>query len=175
MEKLGSDWDAACLRLEDFLRAHGVESRERLLLLTLELLAEAKRIQSPDKTPLETTMEVVMGRTEEWFSRLGGSPEKASRAKIAFFSIAAQEKWAAAFLCPVPSAELLAKIRTASLEAGPALDFQSLVRREMNYGAMEDVVRETWDQFSWAHVLRAFVLWLLLFLLAYGVYLNFIA
>jgi hypothetical protein len=175
MEKLESDWEAACLRLEDFLRAYGVEPRERLLSLTIELLAEAKRIHQPGKLPLETTMELVLERTGTWFSGLAGSPEKASRSKVAFFSIPVQDRWAGDFLSPSPPPGLVAEVRAASHEAGPALDFQSLVRKEMDYGAMEDIARETWDQFSWSHVLRAFVFWLVLFFLAYGVYLKFFA
>ena len=68
-----------------------------------------------------------------------------------------------------------AEIRNSCMEAGPALDFHSLVRKEMDYGAMEDLARETWNQFSWSHVLRAFILWVVLFLLAYGIYLRFFA
>jgi hypothetical protein len=177
MDELAGNWDAACLRLEDYLRAHGVEPRERLLSLTLEMMHEAKRhhSQDPGKSALETTMDLAMAKTNAWFSALAGSPEKASRARVAFFSIPIQSKWASAFLSPSPHGELVAQIRAASHEAGPALDFQSLVRKEMNYGAMENIARETWDQFSWSHVLRAFVIWVVVFLAAYGIYLRFFA
>lgn len=175
MEKLDRDWDAACLRLEDYLRAHGVESRERLLSLTLEMIREAKirHAQHPEKSPLETTMELAIGRTDAWFSALAEIPEHAARTRVAFFSEPIQRKWASAFLIPSPPDELLVDVRSAGIQAGPALDFQSVVRKEMNYGAMEDIARETWDQFSWSHVLRAFALWVVLFFVAYGVYLKF--
>ncbi len=175
MEKLDRDWDAACLRLEDYLRAHGVEPRERLLSLTLEMIREARNLhaQSPAKSPLETTMGLAIGRTDAWFSALAEIPDHAARTRVAFFSEPIQKKWASAFLIPSPPAELLAEVRSAGIQAGPALDFQSVVRKEMNYGAMEDIARETWDQFSWSHVLRAFALWVVLFFVAYGVYLKF--
>lgn len=175
MDELARDWDAACLRLEDYLRAHGVAPRERLLALTMELLREAKQRPHPaGKSALENSMELAMEKTDAWFSELAGSPEKATRARVAYFSMPVQSKWAGAFLGP-PPAELVEQIRAAAHEAGPALDFHSLIRREMNYGAMKDIARETWDQFSWSHVLRAFAIWVVLFLMAYGVYLRFFA
>jgi len=177
MEKLEGGWDAACLRLEDFLRAHGVKPRARLLALTLEMTGEARllHVLAPEKSPLETTMELAMERTNAWFAALSGSPGKAVRARVAFFSIPVQKRWASTFLDPNIPEELLAEIRNSCMEAGPALDFHSLVRKEMDYGAMEDLARETWNQFSWSHVLRAFILWVVLFLLAYGIYLRFFA
>ena len=175
MEKLNRDWEAACLRLEDYLRAHGVQPRERLLALTLEIMDEARGVhrKEPGKSPMQTTMEIAIGRTDGWFAMLAGSPEKSVRARVAFFSPALQGKWASTFLLPSPPAQLLTEVRSAGTEAGPALNFQSLVRREMDYGAMEDIARETWDQFSWSHALRAFALWLAVFLIAYGLYLEY--
>ena len=175
MDQLSGDWEVACLRLEDYLRAHGVQPRERLLVLTLEIIREARELHlnNPGKSPMQTTMELAIGRTDEWFAMLAGSAENAVRARVAFFSPAIHRKWAFAFLVPSPPVGMLAEVRTAGTEAGPELDFQSLIRREMDYGAMEDIARETWEQFSWSHVLRAFVLWLVIFLAAYGLYLTY--
>ena len=175
MDKLSGDWDVACMRLEDYLRAHGVQPRERLLVLTLEIIREARasHLKTPARSPMQTTMELAIGRTDEWFAMLAGSEENSVRARVAFFSPAIHRKWASVFLAPSPPGELLAEVRNAGTRAGPELDFQSLIRKEMNYGAMEDIARETWDQFSWRHVLRAFVLWLAIFLAAYGLYLTY--
>ncbi|MCK9588828.1 MAG: hypothetical protein WC076_08795 [Terrimicrobiaceae bacterium] len=170
-------WDDACLRLEDYLRAHGVRPRERLLALTLEMIRQARGMhaKNPGKSPLETTMKLVIDRTDAWFSTLAGAPERTVRARVAFFSPSFQRKWASEFWVSSPPEELLAEIRNATIEAGPALDFQSLVRKEMDYGAMKDLARETWGQFSWSHALRAFLLWLVVVLVAYGAYLRFFA
>lgn len=177
MEKLDRDWDAAYLRLEDYLRAHGVEPRERLLELVLDIAGRAKILHArhSGKSPTEVTMELAIGKTDAWFSVLAGEPDKVARARVAFFSAPFQQKWAPVFLNPVLPDGLLAEVRSACIDAGPALDFQSLVRKEMDYGAMEDLARETWDQFSWSHVLRAFVLWVAVFFIAYGIYLKFFA
>lgn len=163
------------MRLEDYLRAHGVQPRERLLVLTLEIIREARglHLKSPGRSPMQVTMELAIGRTDEWFAMLAGSAENSVRARVAFFSPAIHRKWAFAFLVPCPPGELLAEVRNAGTEAGPALNFHSLVRREMDYGTMEDIARGTWDQFSWSHVLRAFAIWLAVFLIAYGLYLHY--
>lgn len=171
MEKLSAEWDAACLRLEDFLRAHNVEPRERLLALTLELLAEAKsrHAGSAGGSPLACTMAHVSQVSDAWFAALAGDPEKVARAKVAYFSSGRNDL----FLDPSPPPEFVAAIRGAAIEAGPALEFQSLLRQEVDYGAMKSIARETWDQFSWGHVLRAFLLWMAIFFAAWAAYLRF--
>lgn len=171
MEEL--EWDIACRRLEGFLDAHGTAPRERLLALALEILAEAKSGHAG--SPLERTMRIATTRTRLWFERLAGDPTKVARTRAIFLSDPVRERWGSAFLDPEIPADLVSLVREACVEAGPTLEFQSLVRREMDYGAMEDIARETWDQFSWSHVLRAFALWTTLLVLAYAAYLRFLA
>ncbi len=181
MGKVNLDaWNSAALRLEDYLRAHRVQDREHLLRLNLGLLEEAHRQQAaaPSRTPLDVTMEIVTSRIEEWFSRLADDsaapdPQLAARGRAAWFASGLHRKWPSAFLDPEPPAELLAAVRSASMQAGPALEFSSLIRTEVDYGAMEDIAEGTWQQFSWAHVLRAFVIWVIIFFAAYGSYLTF--
>jgi hypothetical protein len=177
--EMSAAWNTACLRLEDFLRVHRVHDRERLLRLNLELLDEAKRLHAVDstRTPLDVTMSLATARTEAWFSRLAGSeasdPQLAARARGVWFASGLHEKWPAAFLDPNPPAELMAAVRSASMQAGPAMEFSSLTRAEVDYGPMEDLAEGTWQQFSWGHVLRAFVIWLVIFFAAYGAWLKF--
>jgi hypothetical protein len=174
-------WNTASLRLEDYLRAHRVRDRDRLLRLTLELLSDARGIQAvdPRRTPLDVTMELVTARTEEWFSRLAddSAPPDASlaaRGRAVWFASGLYRQWPSAFLDSAPAAELLAAIRSASLQAGPALEFSSLLRTEVDYGPMEDIAQGTWQQFSWGHTLRAFVIWVIIFFAAYGGWLVFL-
>jgi len=169
MEELA--WNAACLRLEDYLRAHAVEPRERLLALTLSILAEAKsaHAKAPGLSPLECTMRLASEKTDAWFSLLAGDPARSARARIAYFAGGRADlflEW------PLPD-DFITSIRNAGIEAGPALEFQSLIRRELDYGAMQDIARETWERFSWGHVLSAFALWLAIFFAAWGIYLKF--
>jgi len=173
-------WNEAALRLEDYLRAHRVRDRERLLRLNLELLDEAHRRQTtqPERTPLDVTMELAADRIEAWFSLLADDTvppdsQLAARARGAWFASGLHRAWPTAFLDPAPPAALVAAVRSASMQAGPALEFSSLIRAEVDYGAMEDIAEGTWQQFSWAHVLRAFLIWVVIFFAAYGAYLQF--
>ncbi len=176
------DWNGAALRLEDYLRAHRVHDREHLLRLNLEILDIAHRahLAEPQRTPLDVTMEIAIDRVERWFSRLAGDteapdPRLAARGRAAWFASGLHRQWPAAFLDPSPPAELFAAVRSASLQAGPALEFSSLLRTEMDYGPMEDLAGGTWQQFSWGHVLRAFFIWVVIFFVAYGAYRGFFA
>lgn len=174
------DWNIACLRLEDYLRAHRVRDREHLVRLTLSLLDHARSLQAmaTGRAPLDVTMELAMTRTEEWFSRLADDAappdaQLAARGRAVWFASGLHREWPSAFLDPQPPAELLAAVRSASLQAGPALEFTSMARAAVDYGPMEDLAHETWQQFSWGHVLRAFVIWVIIFFAAYGAWLAF--
>jgi hypothetical protein len=171
-------WDSAALRLEDFLRAHRIRSRERLLRLTVEILDAARLAHqsAPASSPMAVTMDLATKRADRWFSLLidpDGGPDSATRGKVAYFASGIHRRWPEAFLDPHPPEALLEAVRKSSVQAGPALEFSSLIRKEVDYGPMEDLARETWGQFSWAHVLRAFVLWVAIFFASYGVWLRF--
>jgi len=174
-------WDEACERLEKFLLAHRVAPRERMLTLALEWLREAQTLHATDpaRDPITAALSLATARTDEWFSRLvadsgPADPLRAARGRAAYFSALAG-KFPIAFLDPSPPSEALAALRSALFQAGPELEFQSLVRKEMDYGAMEDIAHETWEQFSWGHVLRAFALWVAVFFAAWAAYLKFFA
>lgn len=173
-------WNPAALRLEDYLRAHRVHDRTHLLRLNLLLLEESRALHlaQPQRTPLDVTMTLATTRIEEWFSRLADEtaapdPQLAARGRAAWFASGLHRQWPSAFLAPDSPAELLAAVRSASLQAGPALEFSSLLRTEVDYGPMEELAGGTWQQFSWGHVLRAFFIWVVIFFAAYGAYLGF--
>jgi hypothetical protein len=173
-------WNAAALRLEDYLRAHRVHARERLLRLNLELLemAHLAHAAEPHRSPLDVTMQLAIARVEAWFSRLAGDSDApdtqlAARGRAAWFASGLHRAWPEAFLDPTPAAELLSAVRSVSMQAGPALEFTSLLRTEVDYGPIEDLAGGTWQQFSWGHVLRAFFIWVVIFFAAYGAYLGF--
>ncbi|MFZ4597131.1 MAG: hypothetical protein ACOYNN_00660 [Terrimicrobiaceae bacterium] len=177
---LSPEWNAACVRVEDYLRAHRVSSRPHLLRLTLDLISTAQAEHHSDsvETPTQTALRIATSQTEQWFSVLAGSERPddttaASRGRMAYFVTDCDRRWPTAFLNPSPPVKMIESVRAASIQAGPALEFRSLVRKEIDYGPMEDIARETWDQFSWGHVLRAFAIWVVIFFVAYGIWLRF--
>ena len=130
------------------------------------------------KSEFERARADLQWQIEAWFSRLADDTvppdsQLAARARGAWFASGLHREWPTAFLDPAPPEALVSAVRSVSLQAGPALEFSSLIRAEVDYGAMEDIAEGTWQQFSWAHVLRAFVIWVVIFFAAYGAYLHF--
>lgn len=174
-------WNLACVRLDDYLRAHLVQDREHLLRLNLQLIDEAKLLQKQhvDSTPLDVTMNLVTKRTEDWFSRLADDSHEAdarmaARGRALWFTNDLYRRFPSAFLEPEPPAGLRDAVRSVTLQTGPDIELASLTRKEIDYGPMEDIVGETWHQFAWGYVLRAFVIWVIIFFAAYGSYLAFV-
>jgi len=175
-----SDWDAACTRLEQYFDSYHLSSRERVLRLTLEILEEARRQTSASKgeSPLQATLQIALQRSDDWFASLcDTSPSHSGHSASAngravWQAIAGHRQWSEHFLAVPPPEDLLVAARKVSLQAGPGLEFSSLLRKEVNYGLTEDIARETWEKFSWSHVLRAFFLWTALFFAAWAYWLH---
>lgn len=175
-----SDWSEACLRLEDYLNAHRIPDRERVLRLNLALVDEARRehARDPSRTPLDVTMSLATQRVEEWFSRLADDtapPDSrlAARGRALWFTNDLHQQFPSAFLAEPPPDSLRDAVRSVTLRTGPDLELARLTRQEVDYGPMEDIASGTWQQFSWGHVLRAFLIWVCIFFAVYGSYLAF--
>lgn len=170
------DWNAACVRLEDFIRAHRVEDRSRHVTLVAELLDEAKRDTDELRplSPVDRVMVVASVRIEAWFSELVDGAG-AERGRAAYYSTGIYRRWPGTFLRGDLPAEMREAMRTASVQAGPDLEFTSLIRKEIDYGPIEDIARETWATFSWGHVFRAFFIWAAIFVITYGFYVAFLS
>ena len=179
MEQLNASWDEATQRVEAYLAAHRVAPREDLLRHVLSIIDAARAQHASDATqpPVAVAMAIATERTDRWFAGLAGAADRdsqaASRGRLAYLVSGCAERWPGTFLSGNPPAEMIEALRTKVVQAGPAMEFRSLVRREVDYGPMEDIARETWGQFSWGHVLRAFALWVVIFFIALGVYLRF--
>lgn len=170
------EWNGACVRLEDFVRAHRVEDRSRQVEVVAQLLAEARATWDPAGrgSAMEGTMAVADARVERWFASLmdGGD---AARGRAVYYSTGIYRRWPSAFLRDEVPGEMRAAMRNALVQAGPDLEFSSLIRKEVDYGPMEGIAQEAWGTFSWGHVARAFLLWATIFCVVYGFYLAFLA
>lgn len=185
------EWNVACVRLERYLAAHEVGDCVRLVELTVEILAEARReVAATGGVPLDVVMRQAQGRVDAWFEGLaaeganrglgmeGGNSASQSGAeagRAAYYGTGVYRRWPSAFLSAEIPEEMAAAVRVAAVKAGPNLEFSSLIRKEVDYGPMEDLARETWATFSWRHVLGAFVLWSVVFAAVYGFFLAFFA
>ncbi len=168
------EWNAACVRLEDFLRAHRIEDRSRHVELVAELLSAARLANPSGVGATERVMAEADARVEGWFAGLieGGDSD---RGRAAYYSTGVYQRWPGAFLREEVPEEMREAVRSVSVQAGPDLEFSSLIRKEINYGPMEDLARETWETLSWGKVLRAFLIWAGVFVAVYGFYLGYLA
>lgn len=172
-------WDAACERLEQYFDSYHLTNREHVLRLTLEIVEEARKKSTEESAaiPVEITLQLALQRTDAWFASLSSehhsSPTAAgANGRAVWQAIEGHRKWSSHFLVDPPPAELVEAVRRVSLQAGPGLEFSSLLRKEIDYGLAEDIARETWEKFSWDHVLRAFLLWTVIFFAAYAYWLS---
>jgi hypothetical protein len=168
------EWNSACRRLEHYLGAHLIQDRRHHLQLTLEVLEKAKVAAplDPSASPTEIVLRLAQERTESWFTDLAkkittdGVP-KTAQAKVAYFTSGAVSLWPRAFLSADPPAQMIDLLKEITLEVSPDLSLSSLHRKEIDYGPIKNLGKETWAKYSWKQVLQAFLLWVVIFWIGY--------
>lgn len=160
-------WDEAAERVLAYFRALQVGGLEHRTRKTLEILAAARARCAADAAlhPVEAAMTEAMESLQRWYA--GAVPGAGLEHGLASsLAVGAAQAWPDAVLSdPVPTG-LAARLAQARVSAGPELAPSSMAAREMNFGAMETIAQETWQQFAWAPVLRAAAIWTAIFFLS---------
>jgi len=160
-------WNAAYVRVEDYLRAHRIHNRlhqSRLIQTILERAArrhEEDPAQSPTALAAEET-DALMGR---WFTEiLGPSDEPADRigaqGRLALLLCDGPHKWPFAFLEPRAPTEFVSAMRAGAIEAGPDMSVSSMVPRAIDLGPIPEAAGETIERIEKWPILRTLLLWL---------------
>jgi hypothetical protein len=162
-------WNAAYVRVEDYLRAHRIHNRlhqSRLIQTILERAArrhEADPTQSPTGLAAEET-DALMQR---WFAATLGaeqqSPDRiAADGRLALLLCDGPQRWPYAFLDEraVPN-DFVAAMRAGAIQAGPDLAVSSMVPRSIDLGPIPEAAGETIERIENWPLLRTLVLWLL--------------
>lgn len=160
-------WDEAAERVLAYFRALEVGGLEHRTRETLRIIEAARgRCQAdPALSPVAAAMTEANEALRRWYAAAapGASLEHGVAASLA---VGAAQTWPDALLShPVPPA-LAARLAEARVSIGPELAPSSMAAREMNFGAMETIAQETWQQFAWAPVLRAAAIWTVIFFLS---------
>lgn len=170
-------WDEALDRVLAYLAAlnlGGVGHRTRLALSIVE---EARRRHTQDSSvpPVELAMSLATQALDHWFGKAfaGAAGNKVAFGLVAYRVTDAASRWPNAALVNEPPADLQQALASVSLRMGPDLSMSSMVSREMDYGALETIAHETWHKFAWAPLLRAVVIWTLIFFVALFTYEHF--
>jgi hypothetical protein len=162
-------WNAAYVRVEDYLRAHRIHNRLHQSRLILRILERAARRHEADPTLDPTTLaaEEAERMMDAWFSEVLGEKDLphdriAVTGRLALLLTDGAEKNPYAFLDGehIPP-EFARTMQQSSIEAGPDLAVSSMVPRPIDLGPITEAAGETIERFEKWPVLRALALWAL--------------
>ncbi|MSU68534.1 MAG: hypothetical protein CK548_01555 [Opitutia bacterium] len=162
-------WNAAYVRVEDYLRAHRIHNRLHQSRLILQILERAARRHEAHPTSEPTTLaaEETEAMMDLWFADVldvRGQPHEriAVDGRVALLLSDGPEKWPYAFLdeqnIPVDFAQAM---RRGGLQAGPDMAVSNMAPQPIDLGLIPQAAGETLEQFEKWPILRALLLWLL--------------
>ena len=162
-------WNAAYVRVEDYLRAHRIHNRLHQSRLILQILERAARRHeaNPSSEPTTLAAEETEAMMDLWFAdvlEVRGQPHEriAVDGRVAMLLCDGPEKWPYAFLDEksIP-ADFAQAMRTRVLKAGPDMAVSSMAPQPIDLGLITEAAGETLEQFEKWPILRALLLWLI--------------
>lgn len=162
-------WNAAYVRVEDYLRAHRIHNRLHQSRLIQRILnrAAARHEANPALDPTTLAAEETERMMDDWFGKiLAGENLPADRVaptgRVALLLADGPAKWPYAFLddARMPP-DFTAALRRCSMEAGPDLAVSSMVPRPIDLGLLSGAAGETLERIEKWPVLRTLALWAL--------------
>jgi hypothetical protein len=160
-------WNAAYVRVEDYLRAHRIHNRlhqSRLILRVLSAAA-ARHEQNASLDPVTLTIEETDRVMDGWFSELLGEKRSshdriAAEGRVALLVSDGTQRWPYAFLDDqnIPP-DFVQAMRQGSLKAGPDLAVSSMVPREIDLGAITEAAGHTLERIERIPIARVALLW----------------
>ncbi len=161
-------WNAAYVRVEDYLRAHRIHNRlhqSRLIHQVLERTA-SRHEADPALSPTVLAAEEIEALMDLWFADLldeRGQPHEriAVDGRLALLLCDGAQRWPYAFLDREIPAEFEAAMRGVAVRAGPDVTFSSMAPRPIDLGPIPEVAGETMERIERWPILRALLLWLL--------------
>jgi hypothetical protein len=162
-------WNAAYVRVEDYLRAHRIHNRLHQSRLILRILERAARrhAEHPELDPTTLAAEETERMMETWFSEVLGEQNLPHdriviSGRVALLLTDGPDKCPYAFLDEeqVPP-DFARAMQQTSIEAGPDLAVSSMVPRPIDLGMISEAAGETVERFEKWPLLRALMLWLL--------------
>jgi hypothetical protein len=161
-------WNAAYVRVEDYLRAHRIHNRLHQSRLIQQILERAARRHEtdPGREPTTLAAEETEAMMDLWFAEVldeRGQPHEriAVDGRVALLLCDGPEKWPYAFLDEkhIP-ADFAKAMRAGVMEAGPDMTVSSMVPRPIDLGPITEAAGETLEQIERWPVLQTLLLWL---------------
>jgi hypothetical protein len=162
-------WNAAYVRVEDYLRAHRIHNRLHQSRLIQQILERAARRHEADPSREPTTLaaEETEAMMDLWFAEVLGVRDQpheriAIDGRVALLLCDGPQKWPYAFLDEKQIPQDFEKaLRAGALEAGPDMTVSSMVPRPIDLGPITEAAGETLEQIERWPIVRALLLWLL--------------
>lgn len=160
-------WNAAFIRVEDYLRAHRVHNRLQQITILEHVIARAaaRHEQDPAQDPTTLAAEEIDRMMDEWFGELLGDknlPHEriAVEGRVALLLSDGVERWPYAFLDErqVPK-DFAEEMQRRSIQAGPDMTVTSMVPRQIELGTLTEVAGQTFEQIEKWPILRVTLLW----------------
>lgn len=161
-------WNAAYVRVEDYLRAHRIHNRLHQSRLIQQVLERAARrhAMNPARNPTVLAAEEIESLMDVWFAEMldeRGQPHEriAVDGRLALLLCDGGQRWPYTFLDhqEIPK-EFAAAMRTVAIQAGPDMAVSSMVARPIDLGPIPEVAGETMETIERWPILRALLLWL---------------
>lgn len=162
-------WNAAYVRVEDYLRAHRIHNRlhqSRLILHVLERAAR-RHAAEPAQNPTVLAADEIEATMDAWFASVlarPGEPHEriAVDGRLALLLCDGPERWPYAFLDgkQIPP-DFAAAMRARTMEAGPDMAVSSMVPRPIDLGPIPEAAGETMERIERFPLVRTLLLWLL--------------
>jgi len=162
------DWNAAYVRVEDYLRAHRIHNRlhqSRLIQQILERAAH-RHAASPAKSPTALAAEETESLMDLWFADMldqRGQPHEriAIDGRLALLLCDGPQKWPYAFLDEqhLPK-DFERAMRAGVIQAGPDMTVPSMVPRPIDLGPIPEAAGETMERIERWPMLQTLLLWI---------------
>jgi hypothetical protein len=160
-------WNAAYVRVEDYLRAHRIHNRlhqSRLIQTVLERAARRHQA-NPALDPTTLAAEEIEALMDEWFGEVLDNKNHplervATAGRVAMLLSDGPQKWPYAFLDSQTIPEDFSRaMRESSMQAGPDMAFSNMAPRPIDLGTISEAAGETLERFEKWPVLRTLALW----------------
>lgn len=161
------EWNAAYVRVEDYLRAHRIHNRLHQSRLIQQILERAARRHAadPSVSPTRLVAEETSLRMTAWFGAMLGegavpSDRIAVDGRVALLLCDGPQRWPYAFLDEreIPP-DFRQAMRDGVIQAGPDLAVSSMVPRPIDLGPIPDVAGGTIERIEKWPILRALLWW----------------
>jgi hypothetical protein len=160
-------WNAAYVRVEDYLRAHRIHNRlhqSRLIQTILERAAR-RHAADPKLAPTALAAEETDAAMQRWFASVLRADQLgervATQGRLALLLCDAPQRWPYAFLDESSTPEDFASaMQAGAIQAGPDMSVSSMVPRAIDLGLIPEAAGETFERIEKWPILRTLLLWL---------------